>query len=163
MKNEIKRNHWSRFLKKFNSANQYRRTALSVRHSRDNADNIEMGPFMGVALSKKGRFIDGVQFLTGAWDKDTVARPAMTIKDPAQIVLEKDDDGRDSILRIRSNDGIEANLRLSGEPQIDQCRKVVEKVAYSMFEKRGYSHGDDMRDWYEAEQKVRQIEISLTQ
>ncbi len=162
MSNEIKRNNWSRFLKKFNSANQYRHTALSVRHDKNKADSIEMGPFIGVTLSKKGRFIDGIQFLTGGWDINAVAKPVITIKDPSQIVLEKDKDGRDYHLRVRSNDGTEARLQLNGEPQIEQGRTVVEKVAYSMFENRGYGHGDDMSDWYEAEQKVRQVEISLT-
>lgn len=33
-------------------------------------------------------------------------------------------------------------------------REEVEKVAYSLFEKRGYGHGRDVEDWVEAERIV---------
>ena len=31
---------------------------------------------------------------------------------------------------------------------------MIEKKAYELFEKRGYMHGDDQQDWYEAESTV---------
>jgi len=36
----------------------------------------------------------------------------------------------------------------------DLTAKIQEK-AYSLFEKRGYSHGDDWSDWLEAERQVK--------
>jgi len=162
MKNEVKRNSWSRFFKKFNSANQFRRTELTLRYTGDKADSISMGPFLGLAVTKKGRLIDGIQFLNGGWNVENVAEPAVTINEPSQIWLEKDQDGHDCRLQIRSKDGTEAWLELNGEPQSDQQMKLVEKVAYSMFEQRGYSHGNDMGDWYEAEQRVKETELQLT-
>jgi hypothetical protein len=162
MENEIKRNNWSRFFKKFNSANQFRGTELSVTGPGTKIDKVPMGPFLGVTLSKNGRFIDGIQFLSGSWNIDAVAEPATTIRDPKQVWLEKDDDGHDLRLRIRSKDGIEARLKLLGEPQFEQKRNLVEKVAYSMYEHRGRRHGDDMGDWYEAEKRVENTESQLT-
>ena len=102
MSNEIRRNNWSRFFKKFNSANQYRRTELSVINSGDDPNHIPIGPFMGVTLSKKGRFIDGIQFLIGSWNPDTITEPVITIKEPSKVWLEKDNDGRDNFLKIQS-------------------------------------------------------------
>lgn len=162
MKSEIKRNNWSRFLKKFNSDNQFRRTELNVRYPGDKADSIRMGPFLGLVLTKKGRFIDGVQFLNGGWNAEKVAEPAVTIKEPSHIWLERNKEGQDRQLRIRAKDGSEVQLELMGEPQFDQQRHLIEKVAYSMFERRGCCHGNDMGDWYEAEQRIKQIEMELT-
>lgn len=163
MSNEIKRNYWSRFFRKFNSANQYRPTELNVRIAGKNTARVEMGPFMGVMLCKKGRAIDGVQFLTGNWNPDSVVEPVVTVKEPAKIWLEKDKNGNDNRLRVRAKDGTEASLEMHGdrEPQLE--RMLVEKVAYSMFENRGCGHGNDLNDWLEAENRVRQYETQLTE
>ena len=40
-------------------------------------------------------------------------------------------------------------------------RSLVQQVAYSIYERRGYTDGNDMGDWFEAEQKVRQAEKQL--
>jgi hypothetical protein len=162
MANEIKRNYWSRFFKKFNSANQYRRARLSILQSGSQADPIPMGPFMGLTIRRKGRLIDGVQFLTGGWNDNSVVEPVMTISKPLTIWLEKDKDGCDLHLRVKSGDGTEACLDLEGERQAEQERHLVEKVAYSMYESRGHDHGNDLGDWLEAERWVRQTESELT-
>jgi hypothetical protein len=161
MSDEIKRNNWSRFLKRFNSANQFRPTELTIKRNGEETAGIPMSPFMGVALHKKGRFIDGVQFFTGKWNPDTVAEPVITIDKPSQIWIEKDQDGCDNRLRVRSNDGTEARLKMQGEKQPEQERWLVEKVAYSMYEHRGCRHGDHEDDWLEAEHRVKQAEMHL--
>jgi hypothetical protein len=163
MANEIKRNYWSRFFRKFNNANQYRQTELSVRIAGKNTAKVEMGPFLGVTLSKKGRVIDGVQFLTGNWNPDSVVEPVVTVREPSNIWLEKDKKGHDNRLRVRAKDGTEASLELRGEKEPKQERMLVEKVAYSMFEHRGCCHGNDLNDWLEAENRVKQYEMELTE
>jgi hypothetical protein len=162
MANQIKRNYWSRFFKKFNSANQYRRAKLTLTQDGRENGPTSIGPFMGLALHKKGRLIDGVQFLSGDWDINSVAKPVVTVREPENIWLEKDEHGRDSYLRVQSADGTEIRLDLEGEKQQEQERYLVEKIAYSMFERRGYGHGNDMGDWFEAERRVRQTEGRLT-
>ena len=32
-----------------------------------------------------------------------------------------------------------------------ETKEEVRKVAYGLYEKRGYRHGDDWKDWFEAE------------
>ncbi len=39
------------------------------------------------------------------------------------------------------------------ERELDLSQKVRE-TAYSLFEKRGYAHGKDLQDWFEAEKMV---------
>lgn len=35
--------------------------------------------------------------------------------------------------------------------------KMIEKKAYEIYEKRGHTHGNDMKDWMQAEKEVRKI------
>ncbi len=37
----------------------------------------------------------------------------------------------------------------------EELHSLIEKKAYELFEKRGYSHGDDFSDWFEAEKLVK--------
>ncbi|MCK5125687.1 MAG: DUF2934 domain-containing protein [candidate division Zixibacteria bacterium] len=162
MAKEIKRNNWSRFCKRFSSANQYRRTTLQTRGSADKG-SVSVEPFMGVALSKKGRLIDGIQFFSGNYNPDKVVEPVMTIHDPEKIFLDKDDKGRDRNLNIKLKDGTEVTLEISGEPEPDRPKYLTEKIAYSMFENRGYKIGHDLGDWLDAENRVKQAESSLAE
>ena len=36
----------------------------------------------------------------------------------------------------------------------DQLYPMIEKEAYRLFESRGYAHGNNMGDWYQAEKNV---------
>lgn len=35
-----------------------------------------------------------------------------------------------------------------------ELSRLIEKKAFELYVKRGYSHGDDQYDWYEAEKAV---------
>lgn len=37
----------------------------------------------------------------------------------------------------------------------DSLRQRIEQKAYQIFAQRGFSHGNDLADWYEAEKQVR--------
>ena len=162
MDKEIKKTSWSRFCTQFNATNQYRPTKISVKRRSEGMADFEMTPFMGIALSKKGRLIDGIQFYAGQWNPDMVAQPVLTIGEPTQMWLEQDKSGHDNSLRIRSKDGTEVHVELFGDRQADQAQRLVERVAYAMYENRGHEPGQDWSDWFEAEQRVRQAEMELT-
>ncbi len=162
MAHEIKRNYWSRFCRRFNTANQYRRTVVNTTATQGETESMPLSPFMGVTLTRKGRTIDGIQILTGRPDPDGVMTPALTIKEPKEIFLECDQNGFDRFLRINSKDGTKARLELIGEREPNQFVTLVEQLAYSMFERRDYTQGNDKDDWFEAERKVRDAEMELT-
>ena len=163
MANEIKRNTWTRFCKKFSASNQYRPTQLTMKQKKGDAVIMPLMPFMGVAINKQGRLIDGIRFFTGRADPENVVEPILTIKEPTKIHLEKDKNGVDARLRIRSRDGSETSLELTGDTETVQARKLVEQVAYSLYERHGYAPGNDMGDWFDAESKVSDAEHPLTQ
>ncbi len=162
MATEIKRNNWSRFCKKFNETNQLRHATVRVKHRNDNEVEIDRGsPFMGIAITKKGQLIDGVELFTGQYDPDKLTEPLVAVKEPVRIVLEKDGDGMDNCLSVESKDGSVAKIVLSGQKVAGQYHSLIEKLAYSMYERRGFTPGNDVEDWLEAERKVKEIELQF--
>lgn len=162
MEKEIKRNDWAKFCKKFSSTNQYREVKIRVRDNRKREINlIETLPFMGITLAKKGRLIDGLEIFSGRGDAEKILAPVASFKDPLKVFLKADENGYDNRLRIIGKDGSEIEVELYGEPDRNRHYWLVEKVAYSMFEKRGYTQGNDQGDWLEAERKVKEAELQL--
>ena len=49
------------------------------------------------------------------------------------------------------------NLNMSNE----KIQEIIKKRAYDLYCKRGYSHGNDRNDWYEAERQVKK-ELGLS-
>ena len=162
MNKEIKRNTWSKFCKKFSNDNRYRDVKIRMRDNRrKEVGTVEQFPFMGLSLAKKGRLIDGLQFFAGWGDAERVLSPVAAIREPQKVTLKVDKQGRDEQLQVVSKDGAELYIELYGEPDENRQRSLVEKVAYSMFEKRGYTPGDDRADWLEAERKVKEAELQF--
>ena len=162
MNKEIKRNTWSKFCKKFSSENRYRDVKISVRDkTKNDVNTIEPFPFMGLSLAKKGRLIDGLQFFAGWGDSERLLSPVAAIREPLKVTLKVDKQGRDEHLRVVAKDGTEMSIELYGEPDENRQRSLVEQVAYSMYEKRGYTPGDDRADWLEAERKVKEAELQF--
>jgi len=159
MVREIKRNTWAGFCKKFSSANQYRRIFIRASDYAGHDDSTvgEVSLF-GITLEKKGRLIDGIQLLSAWEDPEVAARPLMSIKQPTKMLLEKDDQGNDNRLTVMSRDGKQTVIEMTGERNPERERQMVARVAYGLYERRGRSHGSDMNDWLEAEQKVREAE-----
>lgn len=155
MATEIRRNNWSRFLKRFNATNQFR--TVSVRITRSRGDHVpvaEATPLIGVGIKKKGRLIDGLAVFTGQLDPERLAEPALLILQPDQVMIEKDDQGVEVCMRVSSKDGSVAEIMLSGASQTEP---LVQRVAYSLFERRGASVGNDLGDWFEAESRIRRL------
>jgi hypothetical protein len=162
MMKEISRTNWSKFCKTFNSANQYRQINIGIYGKRNGENHLlENSPFLGINLHKKGRIIDGIQLFAGIWDPEKVTEPVLMINEPSQIMVEKDKNGMDHLLKIRASDGAEARLVIFGERNPELSRELIERVAYSIYERRGYAPGNDMGDWLEAENILRKTEEQL--
>ena len=161
MADEIKKTDWLHFCKSFNAANQYRPNKLIVKGKNKDVSSMSLVPFMGMSLSKKGRTIGALQMCAGRAHSEAIAEPVMTIKEPERIFVEKDKRGIDTRLRVWSKDGTEVSLELTGDKETDQFQRLVEEVAYFLFEHRGHASGQEMGDWFEAERLVRHAEKDL--
>lgn len=47
-----------------------------------------------------------------------------------------------------------ARKRTTRKMRPEEIFALIEKTAYELYESRGYSHGDDQNDWFEAEKIV---------
>ncbi len=163
MSTEIRRNIWAKFFRQFNAANQYRRAEISVvDRNKKERKTIALGdrPFLGMALAKKGRLIDGVQMCTANENPDQLTEPIVTVKDPARIMLEKDDEGHDTALTVVSRDGTTAIIKL-GNYDEQLSADLVRKVAYQMYVRRGNDDGNAQDDWLTAEKRVKETELDF--
>lgn len=159
MATEIKRTDWGRFCKKFNTSNQFRPMRLTI--SETSHDPNWQAPFLGITLNVKGKSIDGVSIFAGNGNSEQIGAPMLVISNPAKILLEKDGDDHDSILTIRCKDGRTVRLELQGEKNPYLEGELVRQAAYSLYERRGKSHGNDWNDWFEAERRLRDLEEQL--
>ncbi len=159
MLNEIKRNAWARFLRKFSADNQYRFATVAVSHRGKAAVTInESIPFMGVGLGRDGRQIGSINLYVGHWSPEQLNSPTVTVKQPARLLLEGEND-RDGRLVIESDDGSRVEIRLDANRV--EPKTLVEKLAYTLSERRGFTPGSDLDNWLEAERTVQQLESQL--
>lgn len=161
MANEITRSTWKQFLKRFSSKNRYRSFRVKTNGEVLNLlanDSL----FLGFGLRKKGRFINGVSLYAGIADSGKIAEPVLTIDDPKSISLEKDVRGQESHLLIQSKDGSQTRFEIAGGKDVSQPDNLIKRVAYKLYEKRGNQHGNDIADWLDAEQRVKEVEEFLS-
>jgi predicted RNA-binding protein YlqC (UPF0109 family) len=162
MADEIKRNRWSQFFKKFSAANQYRQSTILVEQKGKSKAQINHdAPFLGIAVTKQGRLIDGIRLYTGQNDPEKISQPVLSIKEPVKIEVEKDSNGLASRLAVHSEDGTVARVILSGERDAGRFHSYVEEVAYRIAERRGFGPGNHVDDWLEAEKKIKETELEL--
>lgn len=163
MATEIKRKTWSQFCRKFNVTNQYRLADVQVKSKGQRSMDLDRGaPFLGIALARKGRVIAGIDLFTGKYDPDKLNEPVVSIREPEKIILEKDGSGTDNHLLLEAKDGTRVSVSLSGAKDPERHRSLVEKLAYTIYERRGQQIGHEFDDWVEAEKRVKEKELQLT-
>ncbi len=163
MTKEIRRNNWSRFCKKFNQSNQYRRAHVSFKTDSPEETPINSErPFIGICTTRKGRLIDGIALYTGQFDSSRSSKPQVMIQDADRITSVKGKDGHDRGLKVISNDGSVLEILLEGAPDRHQQHALIERLAYSIAEEQGFPADRDADNWLEAERHVRQAELILT-
>lgn len=164
MAKEIRRSNWSRFCKKFNQTNQYRRARVSFNpDSPEETPIYSEHPFMGISTTRKGRLIDGIALYTGQFDSSRSSTPQVMIQDADRIMSVEGKDGDDQYLKVTSKDGSVLEILLEGAPDRHQQHALIERLAYSIAEEQGFPADRDADNWLEAERHVRQAELILTE
>lgn len=156
MKKEIKRTNWTRFFKQFNAGNQYRTATVTVERGKTVFLDERNAPFMGLRVTKKGRLIDGIDLHVARRQPEEFDEPIVSIKSPTAITLKKDKTGATTEMQIKADDDTIVSVSLTETDQETMQRRVVETIAYSLAERRGFAPGNEQNDWLEAEQKVRE-------
>ncbi len=156
MSQEIKRTNWSRFIKRFNTQNLYRPVRLTFSPDMSDSSGLtDCSLFLGFSLTRAGRRISGLEIYAGVSDPERLGRPAVSVQGLARIDELTDDTGNRVGLTFASENGQAVRVTFDGEPLPQEA--LIEKLAYSLYERRGAHHGADLTDWYEAEQAVRRV------
>lgn len=156
MAREITRKTWSSFCRKFNSTNRYRSALLAYTPAKGSSKTLETD-LLGINLTKKGRVIDGLSVFAIRHEPESLDQPKLNITGLEKLFVESDADGRDRQLSVVGEDGSSLEINFIGEPLPDGHDLLVEKVAYSLSEHRGFGPGNEQDDWYRAEQVIDQI------
>jgi len=158
---EIKKNYWTRFVKKFNAENQYRCAQVCVfSQDKQESELLNETPFMGINVHKNGRTFDSVEFYTGRPDPDFINVPLVAVKEPVGMKVEYNDDGQVQYLSVISEDGSSATVSLQGEKE-ELSQNYKEQVAYFISQKHGFTPGNHVNDWLEAERRIKALEKIL--
>jgi len=111
-------------------------------------------------LEKKGRLIDGVRLYAVVDNPENPAEPIVTLKNPKKIILDQDSAKTDRAITIVSEDGTKTKV-IMGKHEEHLSENIVSRVAYKIYEQRGYQHGQDMDDWLVAERKIKETELEF--
>lgn len=154
---EINRKTWSNFCRKFNTTNRYRAAQLAFRSPRSSRSTTWETDLLGINLSKKGRRIDGIDVFAIQQKPEGLKQPRLEITRLEKLVLKQDEQGNDQSLTLISANGAKAEISFIGDSDPEGHDHLVEKIAYAISEQRGFSPGNDMDDWLEAEKVIDRI------
>ncbi len=161
MKKEIKRSTWSRFCKQFSAQNQYRTATVTVERGKTTFMDERDMPFLGVRITKSGRYIDGVELHVARTQPEEIGEPLVSVKSPKEIILKQDSDGNPNEIMIKADDGTKVTVTLARTDPNEMQRRVIETIAYSLAERRGFTPGNEQNDWFTAEETIRNTEKML--
>lgn len=156
MLKEIRRNTWARFLKKFSAENRYRFITVAVSHRGKARTTVsENIPLLGAGLSKEGRLISGIDLFAGHWAPEQMSMPAVSMKQPSRLLVDGEPN-HDQMLVVEGEDGSRLEIRLDATRA--EPRSLVEKLAYTLAERQGFTPHCELDNWLEAERTVQQVE-----
>lgn len=153
---EINRKTWSSFCRKFNSTNRYRPARVAYKPSRQTATTTE-SDLLGISLTRRGRLIDGLDILAVRHDPTSLDQPPLNLPNLEKLTVNQDAEGQDLELTAIAKDGAQAKIRFTGDIPESAHDQLVEKIAYSLSEQRGFPPGGDQEDWLEAEERISRL------
>lgn len=161
-KMRILKNEWPSFVKDFNRQNQFRRATLTL------GEDMVVGgpglPLVGLAYDPEKRRVD-IYF--GGMDTENLAHLSHSVEVPRALYLIRDEEASNPVtgVQVQGPPGTDmAYVMFEDEMPEDVRCQWIANVAYSLFEMRGEKvHGEDQKDWYEAERLIDEIIIPFVE
>lgn len=166
MSEEIKRNRWRPFLRQLNKANRYHPITITYE-AMQNSDShgltreFTIEQFMGITLQKSKGRINALEVAQATPDPERIAQPIAIIDDPTRMLVKKTKHGTITQIIIADKLGNRTNIKFSAVNEKANSNRLVEKLAYAIFQRRGSEPGYHANDWLEAEEKIRKIEAEI--
>ena len=161
-KMRILKNEWPCFVKNFNRQNQLRRATLTL------GEDVAVGrpglPLVGLDYDQEKRRVD---IYLGGKDIENLAHLSHGVEVPRALYLIRDEEASNPVtgVQIQGPPGTSmVYLMFEDEMPEDAKYRWTANVAYSLFEMRGEEvHGEDRKDWYEAERLITETIIPFVE
>ncbi len=154
-KTRILKKEWPDFVKDFSRQNQFRRVTLLL------GDDVLVGspglPLAGVTYDPEDRKLE---VYLGISDSGDPVRAFHSVEVPRAIYLIKDDDAPNPVvgLQIQGAPKTRMSFVYLQDSDPDEARfQWIANVAFSIYEARGKTPGDDQADWFQAEALVNEV------
>ena len=157
-KMRILKNEWPSFVKEFNRQNQFRRATLTL------GEDVVVGepglPMVGLAYDTEERKVD---IYLGGMDTENLAHLSHGVEVPRALYLITDEEASNPVMgvQIQGPPGT-SMVYVMFENEIPEKVKYqwIANVAYCLFEIRGGKvHGEDQKDWYDAERLIKETVV----
>ena len=158
-KTRILKNEWPSFVKNFNRQNQFRRATLSL------GEDLVVGepgmPLVGLVYNSEERKVD---IYLGGTDIENLTHLSHSVEVPRALYLITDEEVSSQVmgLQVQGSPGTNMVYMMFKDEMPENVRSQwIANVAYSLFEMRGgeMAHGEDQKDWYEAERLINEVII----
>ncbi len=151
-KTRILKKEWPDFIKEFNRQNQFRRVTVSL------GDEVLVGnpglPLVGITYDPDARMLE---VSLGVSDPEDPVRTFHSVEVPRAIYLIKDDEAANPVAGLQIQGAPKTSMTYvyfqDSQPE-DARLQWIANMAFSLFERRGKTPGDDQADWYQAEKLV---------
>jgi hypothetical protein len=152
-KMRILKNEWPSFVKDFNRQNQLRRATLTL------GEDMVVGepglPLVGLVYDPEEQRVD---IYLGGMDTKNLAHLSHSVEVPRAFYLIRDEEAFTPVkgVQVQGPPGTSmAYVMFKDEMPEDAKYQWIANVAYNLFEMRGEEiHGEDQKDWYEAERLI---------
>jgi hypothetical protein len=157
-KMRILKNEWPSFVKDLNRQNQFRRAILIL------GEDVVVGepglPLVGLDYDPEERKVD---IYLGGMDTENLAHLGHSVEVPRALYLIRDEEAPNPVVgvQVQGPPGTSmAYVMFEDVMPEDAKYQWIANVAYSLFEMRGEEvHGEDQKDWYEAERLINETTV----
>ncbi len=152
-KTRILKYEWPTFVKDFNRQNQFRKATLSL--GKKSVIGEPGLPLVGLCYNEDRR---RMEFYFGGMDPKNPAHLAHRVEVPRAIYLIRDTEACNPVRGVQIKGAPEEDMAyvifLDEEPA--KCEWTA-MLAYNLYKMRGTIHGEDQKDWYEAERLIEEV------
>ena len=159
-KTRILKNEWPSFVKDFNRQNQFRRATLSL------GEDLVVGkpgmPLVGLVYDSEERRVD---IYLGGTDIENLAHLSHSVEVPRALYLITGEEVSSPVMgvQVQGSPGTSMVYVMFKDEMPENIKNQwIANVAYNFFKIRGEEvHGEDQKDWYEAERLINEAIISF--
>ena len=155
---EIKKQQWSRLCGDISSEYRFARTRVLNTDANGNSTTEQhTAPLSHLSLARRKGKISAFEVSLCEIRNGSPATSTISIGTPFRILRNPSSEDETETIEIYNEDGLKLILQIFGRTIEDSYGALVEKMAYTLAEVRGFVPGHEQEDWFRAEKLVRKV------